>query len=81
MAKSKEESKELVPTSSTMGCPKCGQEMRKVSWQITAGAFDAGKEVEQTVYQCTKDKNFISVEVSTGNPSEFAGATFYDDGF
>lgn len=62
-----------------MACPICGDAMKKVSWKITAGAFDAAKEVEQTVYQCVTDKNFISVEVSTGNASEFAIENFGDD--
>ena len=53
-------------------CPQCGELMKKVSWKITAGAFDAGKEVEQSVFQCPFDKNFVSLEVSTGKPSEFA---------
>lgn len=67
----------LVPSNSNIKCPVCGELMKKVSWKITAGAFDAGKEVEQTVFQCSKDKNFISFEVSTGNASEFALPELY----
>jgi len=68
-----DESKDgLVPIIKLMECQQCGAPMNKVSWKITAGAFDAGKEVEQTVFQCGADKSFVSVEVSTGNPSEFA---------
>lgn len=53
-------------------CPLCKKPMKRVSWKITAGAHDARYEVEQTVFQCDQDKNFVSIEVSTGNPSEFA---------
>lgn len=66
-----------MPIGSGFVCPKCGGPLKKVGWKITAGAFDAGKEVEQTVFQCQEDKEFISVEVSTGKPSEFA--VFDDD--
>ncbi len=75
MATSKDD--KLVRTMQAIECHKCGGPLKKVSWKITAGAFDAGKEVEQTVYKCDKDDNFISFEMSTGNPSEFAGA-YYD---
>lgn len=50
----------------------CGNPMKRIKWEITAAAFDAGKEVEQTVYQCPKEEAFMAIEVSTGNPSKFA---------
>ncbi len=56
----------------SLACPQCGGPLTKVSWKITAGSFDAGKEVEQTALQCLDDKEFICFEVSTGKPSEFA---------
>ena len=56
----------------SLACPKCGGPLKKVSWKITAGFFDPGKEVEQTALQCPVDKEFVSYEVSTGNDSEFA---------
>ncbi len=71
MSKSAKDTNELVSLGA-MKCPICGSAMKKVSWKITAAAFDAGKEVEQTVFQCDTDKNFISIEVSTGKDSEFA---------
>lgn len=77
MNKSKKTTNEITPGNNPIPCRQCGSIMKKVSWRITAGAFDAGKEVEQTVYQCSKDKNFLSIEVSTGNKSEFAAE--YDD--
>lgn len=79
MKKSEDKPKDLIPANTVMACPACGASMKKVSWIITAGAFDAGKEVEQTTYQCADDKNFISVEVSTGHPSEFAVENFEDN--
>ncbi len=60
------------PLHDNVICHMCNGQMQKVSWKITAGAFDAGKEVEQTVFVCPEDKNFVSIETSTGNPSEFA---------
>lgn len=53
-------------------CHKCGEKMRKISWKITAGAHDAGKEEEQFVFQCPNDKNTTTIEMTTGEPSEFA---------
>lgn len=64
--------KELLAAISRNKCQFCGAPLMKVSWKVTAAAFDAGKEVEQTVYQCSEDKNFVTIEVSTGNPSQFA---------
>lgn len=72
MSKQTSSNKTLITLGETLKCQKCGEPMKKVSWKVTAGAFDAGEEVEQTVFQCSVDKNFVSVEVSTGNPSEFA---------
>ncbi|HRV76243.1 MAG: hypothetical protein H6799_03375 [Candidatus Nomurabacteria bacterium] len=64
-----------------LACPKCGGPLKKVSWKITAGFFDPGKEVEQTALQCPDDDEFISFEVSTGNLSKFAILPDdYDDG-
>lgn len=69
---SKEENN-LVPANITsVMCHVCGNPMKRVKWEITAAAFDAGKEVEQTVYQCPEDEAFMSIELSTGNPSKFA---------
>ena len=72
MKKSNESASSLIPSFEVIKCHECGAPMKKVSWKITAGAFDAGKEVEQTVFECSVDGNFLSVEVSTGKPSEFA---------
>jgi hypothetical protein len=73
MAKAKKpESNKLVPTVETMKCQLCGKPMKKISWCITAAAFDAREEVEQTVFKCMDDGRFFTIEVSTGNPSEFA---------
>ncbi len=71
---------DLAKIQVMMKCQKCGGQLKKVSWKITAGAFDAGKEVEQTVFQCPDDKEFISLEISTGNESEFA-FTFDDESY
>ena len=72
MDKPKKPKNDLILGDMKPKCPICGSDMKKVSWKITAGAFDAGREVEQTTYQCDLDGNFISIEVSTGNDSEFA---------
>jgi uncharacterized Fe-S cluster-containing radical SAM superfamily protein len=53
-------------------CHKCGEPMRKISWKVTAGSYDAGKEVEQLVFECSNDKNTLCIEVTTGEPSEFS---------
>ncbi|MGB4758954.1 MAG: hypothetical protein WBP26_02765 [Candidatus Saccharimonadales bacterium] len=62
----------LVAPSGDIKCHECGETMRKISWKITAGAYDAGKEVEQYVFECPKDKNTTTIEMTTGQPSEFA---------
>jgi len=67
------EEKALVPTNiNAVMCHICGQPMKRVKWEITTAAYDARFEVEQTVYQCKGDEAFMSIEVSTGNPSKFA---------
>ncbi|HWB39480.1 MAG TPA: hypothetical protein VG604_04575 [Candidatus Saccharimonadales bacterium] len=70
MAKS--DSRQLIVSGKDMKCHHCGGPMRQISWKVTAGSHDAGKEVEQTVYQCPEDKNTICIELTTGDPSEFA---------
>ena len=72
MKESDESTNSLIPSFEVIKCQECGAPMKKVSWKITAGAFDAGKEVEQTVFECSLDGNFLSIEASTGKLSEFA---------
>ena len=71
MAK-QETSLQLLSPVGSVRCHECGTPMKQISWKITAGAHDAGKEVQQFVYACPEDRNTTTVEMTTGNPSEFA---------